>query len=155
MDPFCNLCFTSVFINTVSPVPCSLVITCLERADLLALLCVMFPCVIVTFPYGFSSRYGIWLYRFLIFVIFFVSWLHMGVLYTYWPTNITFKQYFQNRFRPNERKCSCKYTLKTSWIGWFIKPGVGDRIIHSYVQIRQSMRFGANFIKIIREIRKS
>ena len=32
--------------------PCSLVVTCLERADLMALLCVMFPCVFVTFPYG-------------------------------------------------------------------------------------------------------
>ena len=37
---------------TVESVPCSLVITCWERADLLALLCVMFPCVFVTFPYG-------------------------------------------------------------------------------------------------------
>ena len=28
-------------------VPCSLVIACCERADLLALLCVMFPCIFV------------------------------------------------------------------------------------------------------------
>ena len=33
-------------------VPCSLVVTCLERADLLALLCVMFSRVVFTFPYG-------------------------------------------------------------------------------------------------------
>ena len=32
-------------------VPCSLVITCWERAGLLALLCVMFSCVFVTFSY--------------------------------------------------------------------------------------------------------
>ena len=32
-------------------VPCSLVITCCVRADLLALLCVIFLCF-VTFPYG-------------------------------------------------------------------------------------------------------
>ena len=37
---------------TVESVPCSLVIACWERADLLALLRVMFPCVFVTFPYG-------------------------------------------------------------------------------------------------------
>ena len=37
---------------TVLSVPCSLVITCWERADLLALLCVIFSCVFVTFPYG-------------------------------------------------------------------------------------------------------
>ena len=33
-------------------VHCSLVVTCCERADLLALLCVMFYCVFVTFPCG-------------------------------------------------------------------------------------------------------
>ena len=33
-------------------VHCSLVVTCYERADLLALLCVMFYCVFVTFPCG-------------------------------------------------------------------------------------------------------
>ena len=32
--------------NTVLSVPCSLVITCWERADLLALLCVTFPSVL-------------------------------------------------------------------------------------------------------------
>ena len=31
--------------RTVLSVPCSLVVTCWERADLLALLCVMFSCV--------------------------------------------------------------------------------------------------------------
>ena len=36
---------------TVLSVPCSLVITCWERADLLAHLCVMFSCVFVTFQY--------------------------------------------------------------------------------------------------------
>ena len=30
-------------------------ITCLERAHLLAVLCVMFHCVFVTFPYGVSG----------------------------------------------------------------------------------------------------
>ena len=41
---------------TVLYVPCSLVVTYWERADLLALLCVMFPCVFVTFPYGVSGQ---------------------------------------------------------------------------------------------------
>ena len=36
--------------------PCSLVITCWERADLLALLYVVFPCVFVTFPYGVPGQ---------------------------------------------------------------------------------------------------
>ena len=48
MDPFSYLiCF-----NALLSVPCSLVITCWERADLLALLCDVFSCVFVTFPYG-------------------------------------------------------------------------------------------------------
>ena len=37
--------------HTVLSVPSSLVVTCWEIADLLALLCVMFSCVFVTFPY--------------------------------------------------------------------------------------------------------
>ena len=41
---------------TVLPVPCTLVITCWEGAGTLALLCVMFPCVFVTFPYGVSGQ---------------------------------------------------------------------------------------------------
>ena len=38
--------------HAVLSVLCSLVVTCRERADLLALLYVMFSCVFVTFPYG-------------------------------------------------------------------------------------------------------
>ena len=45
MDPFCYLCF--VFVLSV---PCSLVVTCWERADLLTLLYVMSSCVFVFFP---------------------------------------------------------------------------------------------------------
>ena len=41
---------------TVLSVQLSLVITCWERTDLLALLCVVFPCVFVTFPYGVSGQ---------------------------------------------------------------------------------------------------
>ena len=55
MDPFYYLCFMFVY-DIVLSVRCSLVITCWERADLLALLCVIFPCVFVTFPYGVSIQ---------------------------------------------------------------------------------------------------
>ena len=41
---------------TILSVPCSHVITCWERTDLLVLLCVMFPCVFGTFPYGVSGQ---------------------------------------------------------------------------------------------------
>ena len=37
-------------------VHCSIVITCWERAGLLALLCVVFYCVFVTNPYGVSDQ---------------------------------------------------------------------------------------------------
>ena len=33
-------------------------ITAWKKADLLALLCVVFSCVLVTFPYGFWARCG-------------------------------------------------------------------------------------------------
>ena len=48
---FCYLCFTFVFII----LKC-LFLACRERADILTLLCVIFPCVFVTFPYGVSGK---------------------------------------------------------------------------------------------------
>ena len=42
--------------HTVSGVPCCLVMTYRERAELLALLCVIFPCVFITFPFGVSGK---------------------------------------------------------------------------------------------------
>ena len=44
---FCYLCLSSVM-----SVSCSLVVTCWEMADLLALLYVMFSCAFVTFTYS-------------------------------------------------------------------------------------------------------
>ena len=38
--------------HTALSVSCSLVVTCCEKTDLLALLYVMFSCVFVTFPYS-------------------------------------------------------------------------------------------------------
>ena len=58
MDPlFLYLCLCVCLCYIVLSVHCSLVITCCERADLLALLCVMFSCVFVTFPYRVTGQY--------------------------------------------------------------------------------------------------
>ena len=50
MDHFivCVSCFLSVY--------CSLVVTCWERAGLLALLCVLFNCAFITSPCGFLRQ---------------------------------------------------------------------------------------------------
>ena len=48
MDPF--LLFMFRVCHAVLSVHCNLVVTCWERAGLLALLCVVFSCVLVTFP---------------------------------------------------------------------------------------------------------
>ena len=56
MDPFCLFMFQVCLYYIVLTVPCSLVITCWERPDLLALLCVMLSCVFVTNPYGVSGQ---------------------------------------------------------------------------------------------------
>ena len=40
----------------VLSVPCSLMVTCWERAYLLALLYIMFSCIFVTFPYGVLAQ---------------------------------------------------------------------------------------------------
>ena len=49
MDP-CVFMFLACLSYVASSAPCSLVITCWEQADLLALLCVVFSCGFVTFP---------------------------------------------------------------------------------------------------------
>ena len=67
--------YTSTLCNkllTVS-VPCTLVITCWERADLLALLC----CVFVTFPYGVPGQvwYSVVSFPDLCLPLYFVRWM--------------------------------------------------------------------------------
>ena len=52
VDPFLLLAFRVCLCFTILSFTCHLVVTCKERADLLALLYVMFPCVFVTCPYG-------------------------------------------------------------------------------------------------------
>ena len=49
MDHFCYLCFVFVIFLSAHY---SLVVTCLERADLVARLYLKFSCVFVTFPCG-------------------------------------------------------------------------------------------------------
>ena len=49
------------------------VVTCWERADLLALVCGVY-CEFVTFPLISWVRCGTWLYRFLIFAPLFTNW---------------------------------------------------------------------------------
>ena len=62
--------------NTALFVPFSLVITCLERTDLLAPLKLMFPCVLLLFHMVSRVRCGTCLYWFLIFAFFFTSAIH-------------------------------------------------------------------------------
>ena len=49
---FLLLIFHICLYYAILSIPCSLAVTCWERADLLALLCVIFSCVFVTFTYG-------------------------------------------------------------------------------------------------------
>ena len=58
MDPFCYLCFVFVC-HTVLSVPCSLVGTYWEKADLLTLSYVRVSCGFVTYSYGAQVRHGI------------------------------------------------------------------------------------------------
>ena len=50
------ICVHFCLYYAVLSIPCSLGITCLERADLKALLYMMFSCGFVTFPYGVSVQ---------------------------------------------------------------------------------------------------
>ena len=56
MDPFLIFMYHVCLFYSVMFVPCSLVIACWEWANLFVLLCVIFLCVLPTFPYG-VSRY--------------------------------------------------------------------------------------------------
>ena len=53
MDHFCYMFRVC---HAFLPVHCSLVVTCWERANLLALLYVMFSCVFVTVPCGLPDQ---------------------------------------------------------------------------------------------------
>ena len=52
---FCYLFHVYLCYDVLS-VPCSFVITCWKKGDHLALLCVVFSCVFVTFPYGILGQ---------------------------------------------------------------------------------------------------
>ena len=65
LDHSCNICLMFIILSCASAYWC-LVVTCWERADLLALVCDVY-CEFVTFPLVSSVRCGTWLYRFLIF----------------------------------------------------------------------------------------
>ena len=67
---WCFLVFLSLshMVSGVMQMWC-LVVTCRERADLLALLCVVFPCVFVTFPYGVWGHADVIFAFFIAFVI--------------------------------------------------------------------------------------
>ena len=56
---------------TAVSVPCSHVITCWEKADLLALLCAIFPGILSLYHILSLVGYGTLLYRFLINALFF------------------------------------------------------------------------------------
>ena len=83
---FCGSILLFVFhvCYAVLSVPCSLVVTCREKVDLLTLLYVMFLCF-VTFPYGVLGQVWYLIYRFLIFAFFlalsFQIYIHRHLLF--------------------------------------------------------------------------
>ena len=54
----CHFMFHVCLCYAALSVPCSLVITYYERADLMTLLCVLFSCVLSLFNMMFQVRYG-------------------------------------------------------------------------------------------------
>ena len=67
VDPFLLFVFHVCLCYSFLPVPCSLVITCWERVALLALLYVVFSCILSLSHMVSWVRCGTWLYRILIF----------------------------------------------------------------------------------------
>ena len=60
VDPFCYCVFRVCLLYAVLSVPCSLLVKCRKRPDVLALLCVMFSCVLFTFPYDVLGQVPVW-----------------------------------------------------------------------------------------------
>ena len=58
VDLFCYFLYHVYLCYTILSVPCSLVIPCWDKADLLPLLHDVFSCVFVTFPYGILGQFG-------------------------------------------------------------------------------------------------
>ena len=89
MDHFCYLFSVC---HAFLSVHCSLVVTCWGRANLLALLCVMFSCVFVTYPCGVLGQ--VW-YKII---------LIPGLwLLTYFPSEMIAKlKYTQNTAQQNK-----------------------------------------------------
>ena len=56
MDAFLLFMFYVYLCYAVVPVTCSLVVNYWERVYFLTLLCVVFSCVVVTFPYGVTGQ---------------------------------------------------------------------------------------------------
>ena len=78
-----------VCLAILSSIYCSLVVTCLERADLLALLYVVIYCVL-SLPDGVSRvKCGTWVYRLLIFASFFTLRNESKIILCFkrWPKN--------------------------------------------------------------------
>ena len=76
----------------LSSIYCSLVVTCLERADLLALLFVVIYCVL-SLPHGVSwVKCGTWVYRLLIFACFLTLRNESKIILRFkrWPKNCCF-----------------------------------------------------------------
>ena len=78
MDPFLLFAFRVCLCHTVLSVPCSHVVTCWEKTGLLAVLCMMFSCVLSLSHMVSWVRYGTWLYQFLIFVFSFTLFVYSG-----------------------------------------------------------------------------
>ena len=96
MDPFCYLCFTFVFI-----ILSCLFLAALERPDLLALLCVMFPCVFVTFHNVVLGQVG-----YLIVLI-------PGIAFFF---SLILEKNSKDRIYPNKYTCSYKCSPTTSLV---------------------------------------
>ena len=82
-----------MLVLAVMSVSCSLVVTYWERADLLALLYMMFSCVFVTFPYGVLGQVWYMIVSILIFAFFLTlktllqQGISMPVSMVIWPIN--------------------------------------------------------------------
>ena len=110
VDHFYYLCFMCVCYAVLS-VPCSLVVTCWTRADLLALLYVIFSCVYVTFPYVVLGQ--VW--YLIVSIPDTVKTLYMDILYNSKFLIVNFAQMYMLSLKLNS--LLQKFSLTSNYLG--------------------------------------
>ena len=135
----------------------SLIVNCWEGTKLLALLYVMFSCVLLLYVVPWV-RYGAWLYRFLIFAIFLTSTTETNLtskllkqVYRYHKLRKTFTKFY---YRHSELIVKCNICLITLLQQGISEPVFYGDLVHKFKSIIRKPSFSDHFKMIIKHYKR-